>query len=98
MAGVVFDKSNPNWSTANGNNYFFLEAVEDYASDALRRDGFVTLNEVYEMLDVEQTEEGALTGWVGDVEIDFGISGGIGGETPIELTFNTNSTNVFRDK
>jgi hypothetical protein len=98
MAGAVFDKHNPNWSTMNGHNYFFLEAVEKYANTALRKNGFITLNGVYEILGLDQTEEGALAGWVGDVEIDFGVSGGIGGETPIELNFNTNSNNVFRDK
>lgn len=93
----MFGKRNPNWSTDNGQNVYFLQACESRADDLLRVRGFLTLNEVYDMIGLEQTEEGALMGWVGDVEVDFGISGGIGGETPIDLVFNINSTNVFRD-
>lgn len=96
MISATFDQHNPNWSTQNGHNQFFLEAEQRYANDILRSKGFITLNEVFDMLDLEKTEEGALTGWVGDVEVDFGITGGIG--TPIDLNFNTNSANVFRDR
>lgn len=98
MIIIEFDEKNPNWSFQDGQNQFFIEAQQDYANDVLRSKGFITLNEVYEMLGFEQTEKGALAGWVGDVEIRFEASGGIGGETPIRLTFNPNTTNVFRDK
>jgi hypothetical protein len=94
----TFDDSNPNWSEYDGQNVMFLAACQQHARDILFAKGFITLNEVYNMLGLEQTEEGALSGWVGDAYLDFGVSGEIGGESPIELTFNINSTNVFRDK
>lgn len=98
MITAEFDEHNPNWSGVNGQNQYFLHAVQAQVHELLRARGHVTLNEVFDMLGFEQTEEGALAGWVHDVDVDFGVSGGIGGETPIELSFNTNSTNVFRDK
>jgi hypothetical protein len=98
MITALYDKHNPNWSEVDGQNQYFLDMCLRYTQDALQDKGFVTLNDVYDMLGLEKNEEGALSGWVGDVEVDFGISGGIGGEEPIELTFNINSSNVFRDK
>jgi hypothetical protein len=89
----AFDKSNPNWSEIPGQNMLFLQSVQEYANEVLRDQEFLTLNEVYKMLGLEQNEEGALSGWTKDAYVDFGLS-----EGPIELTLNPNSTNVFRDK
>lgn len=96
---IDFDTRNPNWSRSYGNNRLFLQANQNYANQLLAARGYVTLNEVYEMLKLPQTEQGATSGWTGNVEVDFGEEANISppGDT-ITLSFNINSTNVFRDK
>lgn len=95
-----FDTTNRNWSRTYGNNRMFLQAQQHYANVLLADRGFLTLNEVYDMLDLPKTESGALTGWVGDIAIDFGEEADIPpiDKPAITLQFNVNSTNVFRDK
>lgn len=107
MISATFDETNPNWSTVNGRNESFLKTTQGQASVLLKVRKFLALEEVYDLLGIKQPEEGVLDGWIGehpltkwstDVEVDFGISGGVDKDTPIELKFNTNTTNVFRDK
>lgn len=101
-AGVVtarFDWNNPSWSKTYGINRMFLHAQLGYANQILADRGYLTLNEVYDMLSLPQTEQGALAGWVGDTEVSFGEEA----DSPppgssIALVFNINSTNVFHDK
>lgn len=95
-----FDKKNRNWSRTYGHNRMFLQAQQGYANVTLADRGFLTLNEVYEMLGLPLTEPGALTGWVGDVEVDFGEEADMPpiDKASITLRFNINSDNVFRDK
>lgn len=61
-------------------NRMFLTTVQSYANEKLRRDGFLFLNDVYEMLDIPKTEAGHHVGWIyneddpnGDNYIDFGM-------------------------
>lgn len=79
-----FDESSRNWQRAPGYNQMFLRAQQNYANDLLRARGHVFLNEVYDMLGLERSKEGAVVGWVlhscevpdrdlGDEFIDFGI-------------------------
>jgi hypothetical protein len=103
-AGVptaVFDKKNHNWSNTAGLNRMFIQAQLQWANNLLASRGYLPLNEVLHMLGMEQTEEGALVGWVDapSFEVDFGedADAPLHGK-PIPLVFNTNSTNVFRDK
>ncbi len=96
---IPFDTSNSNWSRSYGNNRLFLQAQQQLANDMLAARGFVTLNEVFNMLLLPQTEYGATHGWVGNIEVDFGEEA----DAPppgnsIMLSFNINSTNVFHDK
>lgn len=95
-----FDYRNRNWSRTYGINRMFLQAQQGYANQILTNRGFLTLNEVFELLDLPQTESGALTGWVGDVEVDFGEEADIPptDRPSIKLQFNVNSNNVFKDK
>lgn len=73
---VFFDESNPNWDQNNGFNLSFLRAQEDMATNILQSRGHIFLNEVYRMLGLPHTPEGALLGWVkglGDDYVDFGL-------------------------
>lgn len=73
---IFFDKDSPQWRTDGTFNEFFLKAQQNHANDRLALVGHVFLNEVYDMLGVERTKEGAIVGWVkdhGDNFIDFDI-------------------------
>jgi hypothetical protein len=76
MYAVFFDDDSPQWRTDNSMNEFFLKAQQSYANQRLQATGHVFLNEVYDMLGVERTKEGAVVGWVkdhGDNFVDFDI-------------------------
>lgn len=76
-----FDEYNVNWERTAEYNLLFLKNAQDYANQKLRANGHVFLNEVYDMLDIKRSQEGAVVGWVydpldgnsGDNYIDFGI-------------------------
>lgn len=97
---AIFDSSNINWSRTYGINRIFLQAQQTLANHMLHNRGFLTLNEVLDMLSLPQTEEGALTGWVGNIEVDFGEEADIPptDKPSVRLKFNINSQNVFHDK
>lgn len=89
-----FDELCPDWKENPNANIMFLNAQEAYANQKLRsryrkpspiypagRPGWVFLNEVYEWLGYDITEEGQKVGWlydpvhpIGDNYIDFGIN------------------------
>lgn len=75
-----FDETNRNWTRNADNNRFFLRAQQNWANDKLQARGHLWLNEVYDMLGMEHTSAGAVTGWViskdGDNYVDFGIFNG----------------------
>ena len=76
MYAVFFDDDSPQWRTDNTFNEFFLKAQQNYANQKLQTTGHVFLNEIYDMLGVERTKEGAVVGWVkdhGDNFVDFDI-------------------------
>lgn len=62
-------------------NRFFLDSQEQLANHMLRANGFLFLNEVYEMLGIDKSIAGQAVGWVydkntdehGDNYVDFGI-------------------------
>ena len=62
-------------------NLFFLRSQQDLANHILRANGFLFLNEVYDMLGIERSIPGQTVGWVydknkddhGDNYVDFGI-------------------------
>ena len=103
-----FDESSVNWSKTPGYNFMFLKSQQDYANDLVMARGHVFLNEVYDMIGVPRTPEGALVGWVkgeGDGFVDFGIFDGEreqvrsfvnGNERTILLDFNVDG--VVYDK
>ena len=73
-----FDEGNMNYQKDQGFNRIFLNAQQNYANDFLRHRGYIFLNDVYDMLGMDRTPEGAVVGWLmgsqeGDSFVDFGI-------------------------
>ena len=80
MYARFFDETNRNWQRNVDNNRMFLRMQQNWANDRLLARGHLFLNEVYEMLGMEHTKAGAVTGWVidkgGDNYVDFGVFNG----------------------
>lgn len=58
-------------------NVVFLNAQEQYANQRLQARGHLYLNEVYESLGFEHSDEGAMVGWIkgeGDDYVSFGFN------------------------
>ena len=77
---VVFCEGNIGWTKNAELNKVFLIQQQNYANDKLRLNGFLSLNEVYDMIGAPRTNYGQLAGWVftkdssiGDNYVDFGI-------------------------
>ena len=75
-----FDELNPNWVSNAEKNLVFLKQCERYANDRLRLQGYLFLNDVYDLLGFEHTDYGQLVGWKYDPTnpdidnyVDFGI-------------------------
>lgn len=72
-----FDEFNSNeWSKNQGENWDFLRIAQSIANEKYDRQGYLFLNDVYELLGFEKVPEGQLVGWikgVGDDFIDFGL-------------------------
>lgn len=106
-----FDQNTKNWNRERSYNQMFIQCQQNYANDRLHAMGHVFLNEVYDMLGLERSREGAVVGWVknnkdgGDNRIDFGVFQGDqwmgtlfvnGDENSILLDFNVDG--VIWDK
>ena len=75
-----FDEASPYWEKDAQYNLMFLKSQQAYANDILKANGYIYLNEVYEMLGIPKTKAGQVVGWVydeknpvGDNYVDFGI-------------------------
>lgn len=71
-----FDDTNQNWSPVAEYNRIFLEAQQNWATNMLNARGHLFLNEVYDHLGMERSQEGSVVGWlrgVGDSFVDFGL-------------------------
>ena len=72
-----FDSSSTQWRKKHDHNIYFLKMQQNYANDLLKSHGHLFLNEVYDMLGIPRSKEGAVVGWVydsnGDNFVDFGI-------------------------
>lgn len=80
MYSVVFCEGNLGWTKSPELNKVFLIKQQNYANDKLKAKGFLTLNEVYDMLGYRPTAYGQIAGWVytedgsvGDNFVDFGM-------------------------
>jgi hypothetical protein len=72
-----FDDGSSSWSPDPEYNRTFLSCQQEWASNKLRAQGHLFLNEVYDMLGLPRSKAGAVVGWViskeGDNFVDFGI-------------------------
>lgn len=78
-----YDDSCKEWTKDSAYNLAFLLARQEEANSRLKRDGYLFLNDVYEMLGIQKTYEGQIYGWRylknnprGDNKVDFGIHNG----------------------
>jgi hypothetical protein len=77
-----FDEYSGYWDKTPEYNLMFLRTRQSYANDRLRANGYLFLNDVYEMLGIKKSKAGQVVGWVyapddpehnGDNYVDFGI-------------------------
>ena len=75
-----FDVGTPNWEKDSEYNLMFLKRQQAYANDKLKANGYLYLNEVYDMLGIPKSKAGQVVGWIydpengtGDNYVDFGI-------------------------
>lgn len=75
-----FDDGCSGWSKDAEYNLMFLKHQQNYANDLLQSQGYLFLNNVYDMLGIPRTKAGQCVGWiydekhpVGDNFVDFGI-------------------------
>ena len=77
-----FDELSLNWDKDNPDmNVAYLRAREQYANDKLRSQGYLFLNDVYDMFDIPRTPQGQVLGWLYDDKhldsyVDFGVDNG----------------------
>ena len=76
----IWYEGNPGWSKDPEFNLMYLKRQQAYANDKLKLDGYLFLNDVYEMLGYPKTAAGQQLGWIydeknpiGDNFVDFGI-------------------------
>lgn len=75
-----FDEYCTGWQKSPEFNLMFLRQQQSYANDKLKSQGYLFLNDVYEMLGIPKTAMGQVAGWVYDESgkysdnfVDFGI-------------------------
>lgn len=76
-----YDRNCPTYTNHNpGCNLYFLRCQQNFANEKLRKQGYLFLNDVYDMIGIPRTKAGQVVGWVydewnpvGDNFVDFGI-------------------------
>lgn len=72
-----FNKDCAGWSDNAEKNLFFLKRQQDFANEMLEANGYLFLNDVYDMLGIPRSKAGQAVGWVYDknvvAKVDFGI-------------------------
>lgn len=73
----VFDSCNDLWDERAEMNQFRLNALQTQANNLFHKNGYLFLNDVYDMLGFDRTAAGQFVGWIdggdGDNFIDFGL-------------------------
>lgn len=76
----IWYEGNPGWTKDPTFNLMYLKKQQAFATEKLKSQGHLFLNEVYEMLGYDRTPQGNVCGWiydeknpVGDNFVDFGI-------------------------
>ena len=76
----IFDNGSMGWTKDPEYNLMFLKLQQNQANDRLRAQGYLFLNDVYDMLGIPRTKAGQIVGWIydednpfGDNFVDFGI-------------------------
>ena len=75
-----YDDGCKGWSKDANLNLLTLRSVQNHCNDILRTQGYLFLNDVYDMLGIYRSREGQVVGWIydeknphGDNFVDFGI-------------------------
>lgn len=75
-----FDDGCAGWDPNPEYSLMFLNQQQNWANEKLKRQGYLFINDVYEMLGIPKCKEGQVHGWVydeknpiGDNYVDFGI-------------------------
>ncbi len=75
-----FTNANPYWENSEEYVEMFFRAQQNYANDLLRAKGYITLNQVYDMLGMKTNKAGMVVGWVynpenavGDNYVEFDV-------------------------
>lgn len=76
----IWYEGNPGWSKDPEFNLMYLKKQQAFATEKLKTDGYLLLNDVYEILGYAKTSLGYQLGWIydkkkpiGDNFVDFGI-------------------------
>lgn len=77
-----FDNGCDNWQKDAEHNLWYLKQQQNWANDKLKAQGYLFLNDVYDMLGIPRSKAGQIVGWIykennpnhnGDNYVDFGI-------------------------
>ena len=77
-----YDSGCDNWQKDAEHNLWYLKQQQNYANEKLKANGYLFLNDVYDMLGIPRTKAGQIVGWIyddknpnhnGDNYVDFGI-------------------------
>ncbi len=98
----VFDSNCEHWFEDQEVNLLYLKAQQRFANDKLKANGYLFLNDVYDLLGIPRTKTGQIVGWYYDLtnafddnHIDFGINEKQDG-SGIELDFNVDGYIIDR--
>lgn len=77
-----YDNGCDNWQKDAEHNLWYLKQQQNYANEKLKAQGYLFLNDVYDMLGIPRSKAGQIVGWIyddknpnhkGDNYVDFGI-------------------------
>ena len=69
---VVFDDGSYAWTNSKTRNRMFLNQIQNWANDFLKKKEYLFLRDVYENLGIPITKESCLVGWIYDEKNTIG--------------------------